>query len=101
LIPRRNSFDGTRSRRKDHNLLTRRLIVCIFAAVFFGVTATPQQLLAVKPDSVGLSSERLEGITKTVQQNTDDKRIGGAVALVLRHGQVASGRFHMHVVYRD
>jgi CubicO group peptidase (beta-lactamase class C family) len=79
--------------------MTRRLIVCIFAAVFFAATDTAQQLPAAKPESVGLSSERLEGITKTVQQNIDDKRIAGAVTLVLRHGQVASGRFHMYVVY--
>jgi CubicO group peptidase (beta-lactamase class C family) len=69
--------------------MTRRRIVCIFAAVVFAATARAQQLPPAKPESVGLSSERLERIRKTVQQNIDDKRIAGAVSLVVRHGQVA------------
>jgi hypothetical protein len=40
----------------------------------------------VKPETVGLSSERLERIGKTVQKDIDDKRIAGAIALVIRHG---------------
>jgi CubicO group peptidase (beta-lactamase class C family) len=36
-----------------------------------------------------LSSERLERIGKTVQRDIGDKRIAGAVTLVIRHGQVA------------
>ena len=36
-----------------------------------------------------MSSERLERIGKTVQKDIDDKRIAGAVSLVIRHGQVA------------
>jgi CubicO group peptidase (beta-lactamase class C family) len=36
-----------------------------------------------------LASERLERIGKTVQRDIGDKRIAGAVTLVIRHGQVA------------
>jgi len=35
-----------------------------------------------------MSTERLERISKTVQQSIDDKRIAGAVTLVARHGHV-------------
>jgi len=52
-------------------------------------TVSPQELPTAKPESVGLSSERLERISKTVQKDIDDKRIAGGVTLVMRHGQVA------------
>ena len=42
-----------------------------------------------KPASVGLSAERLERIGQAVQRGIDDKRIAGAVTLVMRHGEVA------------
>ncbi len=48
-----------------------------------------QELPAVKPESVGLSPERLNRIATAVQQSVDDKRIAGAVTMVIRHGQVA------------
>ena len=43
----------------------------------------------VKPESVGLSSERLERIATAVQRSIDDKRIAGAVTLVSRRGKIA------------
>jgi CubicO group peptidase (beta-lactamase class C family) len=48
-----------------------------------------QELPTAKPESVGLSSERLDRIGTTVQHTIDDKRIAGAVTLVLRRGRVA------------
>ena len=43
----------------------------------------------MKPEAVGLSSERLERIATNVQRSIDDKRIAGAVTRVVRHGRVA------------
>src|SRR5580765_2414722 len=65
-----------------------------FVSVLLGflvlhVIAFAQDLPAGKPESVGLSSERLERIATAVQRNIDDKRIAGAVTLVVRHGKVA------------
>ncbi len=51
--------------------------------------AAAQDLQSAKPESVGLSSDRLERIATTVQRSIDDKRIAGAVTLVVRHGRVA------------
>ena len=48
-----------------------------------------QELPAAKPETVGLSSERLDRIGAEVQRNIDNKRIAGAVTLVVRHGKVA------------
>ena len=57
--------------------------------LILAATAAAQELPTSKPESVGLSSERLERISKTVQKDIDDKRIPGAVTLVMRHGQIA------------
>jgi CubicO group peptidase (beta-lactamase class C family) len=70
--------------------MTRRLNISMFAWVLIlAATAAAQELPTTKPESVGLSSERLERISKTVQKDIDDKRIPGAVTLVMRHGQIA------------
>ncbi len=63
-----------------------KLAVCIVAA---SLAASAQQLPTAKPESVGLSSERLERIATAVQRSVDDKRIAGAVTLVARRGRVA------------
>jgi CubicO group peptidase (beta-lactamase class C family) len=63
-----------------------RLLVGVFLLAALGFA---QDLPIVKPETVGLSSERLERIGAAVQRNIDDKRIAGAVTLVLRRGQVA------------
>jgi CubicO group peptidase (beta-lactamase class C family) len=51
-------------------------------------TAVAQELAVAKPESVGLSSERLNRIATVVQHNIDEKRIAGAATLVSRRGQV-------------
>jgi CubicO group peptidase (beta-lactamase class C family) len=51
--------------------------------------AAAQEVPVVKPETVGLSAERLERIASTVQRGIDDKRIAGAVTLVARRGHVA------------
>ena len=43
----------------------------------------------VQPESVGLSSERLQRIDELVDRFIDSGQITGAVTLVARHGQIA------------
>ena len=62
--------------------------VFLFALVMSAATFA-QDLPTTKPDSVGLSSERLERIATAVQRGIDAKRIAGAVTLVSRRGRVA------------
>ena len=64
----------------------RTLFICLLAA---SLIASAQQLPTAKPESVGLSSERLERIATAVQRGIDDKEIAGAVTLVARRGKVA------------
>ena len=59
------------------------------AALLLCATSVAQDLPSAKPESVGLSTERLGRIATVVQQSIADKRISGAVTLVVRHGQVA------------
>jgi len=68
----------------------RRLSLSLFFSILILVlTGAAQELPTAKPESVGVSSERLERISKVVQQNIDDKRIAGGVTLVMRQGKVA------------
>jgi CubicO group peptidase (beta-lactamase class C family) len=65
-----------------------------FAFLFFVLALGPLKFVAqdfptAKPESLGFSSDRLERIGTTVQKDIDDKRIAGAVTLVIRHGKVA------------
>jgi CubicO group peptidase (beta-lactamase class C family) len=57
--------------------------------LFFSAVAFAQELPTAKPEAVGLSSERLDRISSVVQHEIDDKRIAGAVTLVVRRGKVA------------
>jgi CubicO group peptidase (beta-lactamase class C family) len=66
----------------------RRIILVLLGIFVLNLFAIAQDLPAAKPESVGLSSDRLERIASSVQRNIDDKRISGAVTLVVRHGKV-------------
>jgi len=67
----------------------RKSIPVLLGFLVFSVVVFAQDLPSAKPESVGLSAERLERIATTVQRNVDDQRIAGAVTLVVRHGKVA------------
>ena len=57
--------------------------------VFASSTCLAQQLPTASPESVGLSSERLQRIAAAVDQSIKDQQIAGAVTMVIRHGKVA------------
>jgi len=61
----------------------------LIASLALAIPALEQEFPSTKPESVGLSSERLDRISTAVQHGIDNKRIAGAVTLVVRHGQVA------------
>jgi CubicO group peptidase (beta-lactamase class C family) len=50
--------------------------------------AFAQDLPKAKPEAEGFSAERLERIGTAVQHGIDEKRIAGAVTVVMRHGNV-------------
>jgi CubicO group peptidase (beta-lactamase class C family) len=67
----------------------RRIIPVLLGFFVLSVLAAAQELPTAKPESVGLSSERLARIDAAVQRSIDDQRIAGAVTLVVRRGKVA------------
>ncbi|HKM48726.1 MAG TPA: serine hydrolase domain-containing protein [Terriglobales bacterium] len=70
-------------------LMNRGIAGSIFFCLLVLSTARAQEVPVVKPETVGLSSERLDRISSAVQHGIDDKRIAGAVTLVARRGHVA------------
>ena len=68
--------------------ICNRLSISLSVLVLI-VSAFAQDLPSAKPETVGLSSDRLERIGTAVQRSIDDKRIAGAVTLVVRRGHVA------------
>ncbi len=69
--------------------MNRRLsAVVLLCVLFLSVVVVAQDLPVVKPESVGMSAERLERIGAVVQRSIDEKRLAGAVTLVSRRGHV-------------
>jgi CubicO group peptidase (beta-lactamase class C family) len=70
--------------------LKRSLKAVMFISLFlFILPAYSEQLNTVKPENVGLSSDRLSRIDNAMQRHVDDKIIPGAVILIARHGKIA------------
>src|SRR5262245_57463491 len=68
--------------------LVRSLIVPLLLALA-AISVRADQLETVRPESVGLSSQRLERMNAQLQRLIDEDRMAGAVTLVARHGKVA------------
>jgi CubicO group peptidase (beta-lactamase class C family) len=64
--------------------LLSALLFCTLA-----VNLDAQDPQTVAPESVGLSSERLARIDKAMQEDIDQKKTGGIVILIARHGSIA------------
>src|SRR2546426_8107637 len=72
--------------------IMKQRFVALMIVVVMGVApgvAAAQDLPRVKPDAVGLSSERLERITKWLGSEIEQNKIPGAVLLIARHGKIA------------
>jgi CubicO group peptidase (beta-lactamase class C family) len=67
--------------------LLRFLIFVVLALA--AISSFAADLPRVRPEVVGLSSERLARIGEVVQRYVDEGRLGGVVALVAREGKVA------------
>jgi len=64
----------------------------VLILILFILTSVPtwgQTLSTAEPESVGMSSERLERLTSTLEGYVSDERIAGAVAIVARKGKIA------------
>lgn len=64
-------------------------LITFFLVLTFLFPVYSQELKEVVPESVGMSSERLEFLTSTFQKYIKDGDLSGAVALVARKGKIA------------
>jgi CubicO group peptidase (beta-lactamase class C family) len=63
----------------------------VFSFILFlaALTVAGQSLPVAQPEALGLSSQRLQRIDKTIQQAVDSGWISGAGAMIMRNGKVA------------
>jgi CubicO group peptidase (beta-lactamase class C family) len=66
-----------------------RHVLLLLLILLLCLPALSQQLQTASPETVGLSAERLERISATIQRSLDENRLAGAVTLVARNGRVA------------
>jgi CubicO group peptidase (beta-lactamase class C family) len=64
-----------------------KVIVLLLALLINAALA--DEISTVRPEEVGLSTPRLEKISKMIQGAVDDKKIAGAIVLIARHGKIA------------
>jgi CubicO group peptidase (beta-lactamase class C family) len=67
----------------------RRLCLALTALLLLAPALRAEAPPATTPESVGLSSERLQRLRTVMQQYVDEGRISGAVTYVARNGRVA------------
>jgi CubicO group peptidase (beta-lactamase class C family) len=69
--------------------MNRKMTLRLLCVLAISSLARAQEIPSAPPGSVGISEERIERIGSAVDRAIADKRIAGAVTLVLRHGKVA------------
>lgn len=73
---------------RSGSLLPARTIVVI-GAVLAAAVVSAQPLEPAVPESLGLSSVRLERLSNTLSAYVEDEQLAGSVTLVARHGKLA------------
>lgn len=61
----------------------------LILATLLPAAAMAEELPRATPEALGLSSERLERLTATMESYLDEGKLAGSVVLVARHGRVA------------
>lgn len=78
---------------KLHQHTRRKALAGVAAAalfvIFWASYAIAGEYPLVKPENVGLSSERLQRIDKLINAHVVEKKIAGAVVLIARKGKIA------------
>lgn len=64
-------------------------LIALCLTFFLQSYLSAQDFAKVEPEKVGMSSERLQFLTTTLQEYVDNGQLSGAVALVARRGEIA------------
>ena len=67
----------------------KSILLAMAVALFLPATLPAQFLPTATPEEVGMSSERLERLTETLQGYVDREEVAGSVAIVIRDGKIA------------
>jgi len=67
---------------------TRTFALAPIAALLLAAAALAQPLPTARPESVGMSAERLDKLTALLRQEVADKKLPGAVVMVARKGKL-------------
>lgn len=78
----------TSLRLKRTTLVGLLLSTLILNLIFAPVSGAVNGLVVVKPETVGMSSERLQRLTKRMQEYIDRGQVAGTVTLIARRGKV-------------
>jgi CubicO group peptidase (beta-lactamase class C family) len=70
------------------------LALVLLAAISTAIFPAYSQSSIAKPESVGVSSERLKRVDKFMERLQTDGKLAGAVTVVARHGQLVSLKAH-------
>ena len=86
-------FENHRKRRNRNNRLVLigslyAILGVAFAESIAAQDAAGQLVPRARPQEVGMSSERLERISRLMQTYIDENRLAGTVTLVARRGKV-------------
>ena len=65
------------------------MMLVLLAMALLANPVTAADIQAVAPESVGLSSSRLERVSNLIQATVDEKKMAGAVMLIARRGKIA------------
>lgn len=67
----------------------KRLVLLVLVAVITTQVYAAEKVPVVSPRTVGMSEERLERLSKNLDQLVESNQIAGSVTLIARHGKVA------------
>jgi CubicO group peptidase (beta-lactamase class C family) len=67
----------------------KALLAAALLCFMTAITVEAQSLPSVRPEQVGLSSERLQRIMDMLKADVDKRVIPGAIVLIARHGKIA------------
>jgi CubicO group peptidase (beta-lactamase class C family) len=76
-------------RRRTYPAFVTPFVITLLAAAAAPARCLAQSLTPAAPETVGLSSERLERLHQTMKAYTDEGRIAGVVTLIARNGHIA------------
>jgi CubicO group peptidase (beta-lactamase class C family) len=86
---------GRQGKNVVKSFIGRRIVATVLLAASTSLAVMPAGVVqasdaaVVSPESVGLSTERLARLTRNLQEEVQQKRKAGVVALIARNGQTA------------